>query len=363
MKSDQKRQEVLNFSILDLAGMHLKNCKTLIYTTMGLPLPLIAAAVFGFFYFQPTWYKDVFLWSILILFVAGQLGALIQLISLKMGATKTGVVLSVLKKFGNKPDLQGLQEQLLYKAPACHARDGLLRWIQLGVQGESEGLERLMEHAADRRDQVSSKILSFHGLITRTTLKLGFLGTLIGLLMTFEPMKQAMLSLQGSEGEFQFINDIVKAIDGNAYAILTTMFATGLSIFIELLTIQVMEKILTKFEMVNSNLDDWCIIHLQPWIKNSHSSEKNRLDKLAELQKGFAEKITSLHKSMDEQLRVLASRVEETGRQINSLIPLEKEMSRKIQLLTDYETEYRQFISSKLQSVAAPFEGMGKIDE
>ncbi len=363
MEKKLKSNKVLNYSILGLALEHLKRCKSTIVLTTAMPLPLIATAILGFFYFQPTWYVDLFLWSILAVFVIGQIGALVQLVSLGAGAKKTGKTLEVLSLAGNNPDLESLQENLIHRAPSCHVRDALLRYIQLGVQGESDGLDIIMEHAAVRRDQVSSRILSFHGLITRTTLKLGFLGTLIGLLMTFEPMKQAMLSLQGSEGEFQFISDIVKAIDGNAYAILTTLFATGLSIFIELLTIQIFEKILNKFEMVNNSLDDWCIIHLQPWIKNRYASGKKDTEAIIEMQKEFAEKITSLHQVMNNQLASLVTRIEETNRQVNSLIPLEKEVARKIVTLAEYEKGYRKFINAKLQSLAPLMTNVEKSDE
>ncbi|MFP4165283.1 MAG: hypothetical protein ACLFQB_15215 [Chitinispirillaceae bacterium] len=353
MNDNQKTNEVLKYSTLDVARKHLENSKNLTTLSMALPLPLICGAVLGFFYFQPTWYTDPFLWAILALFVFGQLGALVQYISLRAGAAKAQKTLSVVKGQGDSPDLQTLQQKMFMDAPPCQIRDGILRWIQLGVQGETRGMERMMDHAAVRRDQVANKIISFHSTVNRTTLKLGFLGTLIGLLMTFEPMKQAMLSLQGSQGEFKFINDIVKAIDGDAYAILTTLFATGLSIFIELLTIQVFDRILGQFEMVNNNLDDWCLIHLQPRIKdNALASEKKHMEELARLQKEFTEKITAIHNSMDMQLKELASRVEETGRQMVKLIPLEKEMGRKIALLTEYEAQYRQVLGAKLQTLA-----------
>lgn len=353
MNNKQTTNEVLKYSTLDVASNHLKNSKNLSTYATALPLPMICGAVLGFFFFQPAWYTDPFLWAILVLFVFGQLGALFQYVALRAGAVKAQKTLSIVKSQGETPDLQTLQQKMFTDAPPCQIRDSILRWIQLGVQGETRGMERMMDHAAVRRDQVASKTISFHSTVNRITLKLGFLGTLIGLLMTFEPMKQAMLSLQGSQGEFKFINDIVKAIDGDAYAILTTLFATGLSIFIELLTIQIFERILGQFEMVNNNLDDWCLIHLQPRIKeNAAASERKYLEELARLQREFTQKVTDIHRSMDEQLKSLASRVEETGRQMVKLIPLEKEMGRKIALLTKYEAQYRSVLGAKLQSFA-----------
>jgi biopolymer transport protein ExbB/TolQ len=344
---------MLNYSTLDLARKHLRYCLILSSLTLALPFPLLGGAVYGFFHFQPTWFTDVFLWAILVLFAVGQIGAFIQLISLIRGATKAKKTLSILRSAGERPSLGSLQDKLMNKAPSCSLRDSVLRWIQLGVQGETQGIERMMEHASVRREQKANTIISFHTLINRVTLKMGFLGTLIGLLMTFEPMKQAMLSLQGSEGEFRFIQDIVKAIDGDAYAILTTLFATGLSLFVELLTIQIFERILDQFEMVNNNLDDWCLIHLQPWINDNYGGRrKTENSQVEELQQQFSQKMLELQSTMDEQLRALSERVQETGRQMLRLAPLQKEIDRKIGMLADYEQQYRQFISTKLRSLA-----------
>jgi hypothetical protein len=351
MNTNQKTRELLNYSTLDLAGKHLKACRSFALFFQFLPVPLIAGAVWGFFYFEPSWFKDPFLWAILLLFAVGQTGAFFQILVLNKGARNAWKVFSVVRTGGDEPDLERLQEEIMLKTPSCHIRDSILRWIQLGIQGETDGLERMMEHAGTRRDENASKILSFHSIINRITLKFGFLGTLIGLLMTFEPMKQAMFSLQGSEGEFRFINDIVKAIDGNAYAILTTLFATGLSVFIELLTIQLLERILGQFEMVNNNLDDWCLIHLQPWIKENYGGTKS-LENAVELQMRFTEQIAGVQKAMDEQLRMLGNHVHETSRQVMSLLPLQQEMAAKINQLAEYEKQYRQILNVKLQGIA-----------
>lgn len=352
-----------NCSILVQAYQNLLSLDKVIKLARVLPLPLIGLSVLGFFYFQPLWYKDIFLWSILILFVAGQSGALFQLSFLGSEALRTTDTLKILKEKGAEPDLELLQKELVEKSPPCNIRENILNCIQLGLQGETDGLERIMDQFAFRRDQISSKILGFHNLVTRITLKLGFLGTLIGLLMTFEPMKQAMLSLKGSRGDFQFVNDIVKAIDGNAYAILTTMFATALSIFIELLTIQIMEKVFSRFEAVNNDLEDWCIVYLKPWIKDNYGKTKNSIKELVENQKVFTEKIISLNKLISDQINFLTMRIEETGFQMEKLLPLEKNLANKINRLTSYESEYREFINSKIESLALPFLRPEKTDE
>jgi biopolymer transport protein ExbB/TolQ len=354
MDSIQKTREFLRYSTFDQADKHLNSCSLLAKLTLVLPIPLIAGAVAGFFYFQPHWYRDPFMWAILMLFVIGQVGALGQLIGLIFGTRKAKKTLMMLRKGGDRPELESLQEALVVKAPSCHIRDNVLRWIQLGIQGETHGIERMMEHSAVRREQAAGKIMSFHTVINRITLKLGFVGTLIGLMMTFEPMKQAMLSLQNSTGEFKFITDICKAVDGDAYAIATTLFATGLSIFLELLTIQMFDRILGQFEMVNNNLDDWCIIHLQPWIRESYAGEKKNNDGLIEFQRQFAEKIAAVQKTMDEQVRTLAAYVQETNRQLASLAPVQQAIGQKIGELSDNEVQYRQFLQTKLQRLVPP---------
>jgi hypothetical protein len=359
MDTNQKTRNLLTYSTLDQACTSLNQCGRTATLSLILPLPLIVGAVIGFQYYQPNWYKDPFMWAILSLFIFGQLGALAQLIGLILGTGKARKTLVILRKAGDRPDLQSLQEQLLLKAPGCHLRDNVLRWIQLGIQGETDGIERMMEHSAVRRDQSSGKVMSFHSLINRITLKLGFVGTLIGLMMTFEPMKQAMLSLQDSTGEFKFITDICKAVDGDAYAIATTLFATGLSIFLELLTIQMFERILGYFEMVNNNLDDWCIIHLQPWIRESRAGEKNTNDALVELQRQFAEKITMVQRSMDEQVRTLAAYVQETSRQLASILPVQHTIGQKIGELVEYESQYRQFLQAQMQRLTPPATNKG----
>ena len=356
MSNNKQTQELLNYSTFDLANRHLKNCRTFSIFFLFLPIPLIAGAVKGFYFFQPTWYTDPFLWVILVLFSTGQVAAFYQMIILNRGTRNARKVFDVVRQGGDKPDLDLLMENILNHSPSCHIRDSIVRWMQLGIQGETEGLERMMEHAGMRRDQTANKIMSFHNIINRTTLKMGFLGTLIGLLMTFEPMKQAMLSLQGSDGEFKFINDIVKALDGDAYAILTTLFATGLSIFIELFTFQLFERILGQFEMVNNNLDDWCLIHLQPWIKENYA-EKSKLENTAAMQMRFAEHIAQFQRAMDEQLRTLTGFVQETGRQIMTLLPFQQELAAKIGQLAEYEKQYRQFLHVKMQSIVPPLPG------
>jgi hypothetical protein len=391
MKSVRKRRETAIHSPLDLANKHLALCMRWIIGSLVLPLPLIASAVVGFNYFYPHWYKDLFLWAILLLFASGQVGSLFQLLGLNGGARKAARVLAFLKKSGDRPEIQNFQQQLMFTTPACHIRDNVLRWIRLGIQGNTEGLERMMEQTALRRDQNAATTISFHTLINRTTLKMGFLGTLIGLIMTFEPMKQAMLALQSSRGEFRFVTDMVRAIDGDSYAIVTTLLATALSIFVELVTIQCFERIFHQFEIMNSNLENWCIIQLQPWISEI-IGRKKRYDGTAEYQKRFAEteaipsaqrsgesaggengygaliefqkefaaKVVAMQQTMDEQLRTLSSRVNQTGQQITGLVSIQEAIDKKISDLADGEEQYRRFLQSKLQRVVPAADDAGE---
>jgi hypothetical protein len=56
-------------------------------------------------------------------------------------------------------------------------------------------------------------------------------------------------------------------------------------------------------------------------------------------------------------------RIEETGFQMEKLLPLEKNLANKINRLTSYESEYREFINSKIESLALPFLRPEKTDE
>src|SRR5690606_7416720 len=140
----------------------------------------------------------------------------------------------------------------------------VVRWLELGAQGRKEGYDALLEEHLGRRNDYENRVLSLHDTLNSTTLKLGFLGTLIGIILTFPPMKRAVLGLSSSDGELNFIRDIALAIDGDQYAILSTLIATGLPIPIESVTIQFLERLFRGTGTALSHVNEWNTLTLQP---------------------------------------------------------------------------------------------------
>ncbi len=316
-----------------------------------LPLPLIVAATVCFFLLNPEWYSDIFLVFILAVFISAQALAQFNLASLGRRVRHAGATLKVLRPFGEEPDLEALRTRLLHDAPSGHLRDLLLRWVDLGLKGETAGSEALLENAAERRGIDDEGMLSVHVSLNRTTLKLGFIGTLIGLIMTFPPMKRAVMGLGESEGELRFIRDIAAAIDGDEYAILTTLVATGLSILIELITIQILQRAYGGFDTVNSHLNDWNITTLQPWIRRKYGPEA-RQENLMEKQAQLEARLLEAQAAMDENLRKLVKAMGHTRDQVEAMGKLQASTSERIRELGDFERQYRSFLHGKQHAVA-----------
>lgn len=317
------------------------------FICLFVPIPLMALTTAGFFFFREAWYLDPFLVLIYVLFCFGQITALKQIRGVGMGAQKTAAAVKVLRDAGDEPDLEKLRIALLQDAPPGHLRDLLLRWIELGLRGEIHGSESLLENAWERRSLTDGRLLSLHVSLNRTTLKLGFLGTLIGLIMTFPPMKRAVMSLAESEGELRFIRDLVAAIDGDEYAILNTLVATAISILIELVTLQILERALIGFDLVNSHINDWNLTRLQPLIRNRHSKlQSHGNHSMTEA------KWMEAQAAMDKNMSVLAETVSRTTKQLEQVSLLQTQIGKRITELTEYERQYRTFLNTKQNTVA-----------
>lgn len=318
--------------------------------SMVLPLPILAAALFGFFHLEHNWYLNPFLAIIFGIFAVGQVMVVRQMRGVVKGAGNTARSLAVLTKAGDEPDLEKLRASLLENAPPGHLRDLLLRWIELGLRGETRGSEQLLENAWDRRAINDHKSVSTHVSLNRTTLKLGFLGTLYGLLLTFPPMERAVMGLADSEGEMKFIRDISKAIEGDEFAILITLGATALSVLIELVTIQVLERTLGGFDMVNSHINDWNLTRLQPWIRKRYAA--GPADKAVGLQAQLEQKLAEAQAVMDRNLARTLDTMAKTSKQIEMLAQVQVMVGKRVQELVDYEKQYRGFLASKQQGAA-----------
>lgn len=229
------------------------------------PLPMIVLGAGVLHYFDPRWYLSVVLVAILALFAFGQVVAFLQFRTLSRTSGRTIRALAALERLEEHPDPHAFRACLQALEPG-HVRDLVLSWLDLGERGnEGRGLQ-LLEHARERRDILDSKLLGVHVSLNRNILKLGFLGTLVGLLLTFPPMRAAVMGLSSSGGEMKFINDIAAAIDEDAYAIQATLISMGFSLFLEALVLQLLERLLVGFQLVDSHLGDWYILGLRPWL-------------------------------------------------------------------------------------------------
>lgn len=323
--------------------------------SMIIPFPILGIAVFGFFHLEHDWYFNPFLALIFSIFALGQLMVIQQMRRVVAGARNTAKSLEVLVKAGDEPDLETLRARILESAPPGHLRDLLLRWIELGLRGELHGSESLLENASERRALHDSRSVSTHISLNRTTLKIGFLGTLYGLLLTFPPMERAVLGLADSDGEMKFIRDISKAIEGDEFAILITLGATALSVLIELVTVQILERTLAGFDTVNSHINDWNLTRLQPVIRKRYAAEsQNKLAKTLELQGDLERKLSQAQGDMDRNLTRTLDTMAKTSKQIEMLAQVQVMVGRRVQELVDYEKQYRGFLQTKQQSAAPP---------
>ncbi len=315
------------------------------------PIPVLLIATFGFFRLDPIWYMNPFMVIIFAIFSTGQVMAIFQMKRVLGGVRNTAKAVAVLAESGDEPDLTLLRDKLLEKAPPGHLRDLLLRWIELGLRGETLGSESLLDNAWDRRAHHDSRSVSLHVSMNRTTLKVGFLGTLYGLILTFPPMKRAVMGLADSEGEMRFIRDISKAIDGDEFAILVTLGATALSILIELVTVQILERALGGFDMVNSHINDWNLTRLQPWVRKQYSADaQHRL--ALESQSTLEAKLMQTQLEMDRNLNRAIDAMAKTTKQIESLSLVQASVGKRIAEMVEYEKQYRGFIQTKQQAVA-----------
>jgi hypothetical protein len=317
------------------------------FACLFIPVPLIGLTTAGFFFFRENWYLDPFLALIYALFCLGQVTALAQIRGVGAGVQKTSAAVKVLREAGDEPDLEKLRIALLQDAPPGHLRDLLLRWIELGLRGETHGSESLLDNAWERRSLTDGRTLSMHVSLNRTTLKLGFLGTLIGLIMTFPPMKRAVMSLAESDGEMRFIRDLVAAIDGDEYAILNTLVATAISILIELVTLQILERALIGFDLVNSHINDWNLTRLQPLIRRRHAKATSAASSLQNDAKWM-----EAHAAMNRNMGLLAEAVQRTSQQLEQVGVLQAQIGKRIHELTEYEKQYRTFLNSKQGAIA-----------
>jgi hypothetical protein len=171
-------------------------------------------------------------------------------------------------------------------------------------------------------------------------------------------MKRAVLGLSDSDGELKFIRDIALAIDGDQYAILSTLVATGLSILVEFVTIQMLERLLLGFDVVNSNINDWNALTLQPAIDRrrevsqlASEVEKNR-DRLEQA-------LVQAQLTLENHLAELMGAMRFAGAQMDQIGRIQLTAEERISRLEQYERQYRSFIAAKREA-SQPEEAAGE---
>lgn len=293
---------------------------------------------------QPNnWYDDPFTVVIVSLFIFGQVLGLLQYFQYFIKAravSKLTKAIDKRKTVETETDLKELSETILKEAPNSDEKHLLLNWLDAKTKSRRSSSTELTDSAFNRHELKREKTAYLHILINRMTLKLGFLGTLIGLLMTFPAMQGAMRNLAESDGEMKFISDIIEAIKGDQYAILTTMLATFLSIIAEFITIQLITRLSINFELVMGYFSDWYHSTVIPIF------EDKSIDESLEKQKKEAEQAIS------ENLVTLTALSKQTAVQLEQMTQFQNKLAKRVAELDSYEQHYRQLLTTKATAVA-----------
>jgi len=312
--------------------------------------------VFAVRHFDGLFYRNPIQSSILVLFLAGQVLLVIQLVGLARRAKEDRHVFEALRASGEDPELHALAMGL-GSLKVGETRDLCLRWIELGLRGDCDAAGGILRNASDRRDLQDNSRMGLHALINRTVLKVGFLGTLVGLVLTFPPMKRAILGLSDSGGEMGFIRDIAKAIDEDAYAIQATLVATGFSLLLETLVVHIVERFYGRFELVESHLSDWNLTVLRR--ATTHRAEPSH-GEISEDNLRLKEKLAQGQQILDSHLARLVGSLETTGKSVEAVARTQDALHRRVTELADWEEEYRQFLAAK-SAATLPASGKAKV--
>jgi len=314
----------------------LDKMRRLAWSGLALPLPLIVFSIFVFNHYLRHWYKDPFVLGILVVFLVGQAMAVSENLSVLRGLRKSRNLLLWLqsKAHASAPELlQGLRD-----LPGGHLHDVVTNSVLTTQSEGGASVQSVLDNAANRRMARDARTIGLQVAVNRTTLKLGFLGTLIGLLLTFTPMKEAILALRDSGGEMKFVTDIAKAIDGDYFAIYTTLLATGLSLLIEMITLQLLERALGRFETMNSFVDEWLLVELEPRLKKPFTPGEQGAG------------LHSLQTQMTANLEQLARAVADTTRRIEEVLRVQETLGRRVDLLLDCDRDARVALTTRLDT-------------
>jgi hypothetical protein len=328
---------------LELAERHLLKVRRIALGGYFAPLPLLVLGFGGTTLLDRAWMYNPILSIILALFTLGQVMLFKHLTTIRTGAQRTLETLAVLKAAGPSPELEGLRDELARTKPG-HTRDLALHWVEIGLQGNSDGAENLLENATERRYIRDHKLAGLHVSINRTILKVGFLGTLMGLLFTFPPMKRAILGLSSSNGEMAFIRDIAKAIDEDGNAILATLVSVAFSMLLETVVVQALERMLIGFDLSDRHLADWNITCLQNAVRK-HKAQMQAVQGASPV--GWP----TTRDEMDARFKLLMETVGRCGETIETLARTQDSIARRVTDLTAFEKRYRDFVAAKASTL------------
>lgn len=286
------------------------------------------------------WYLDSFTVIIIALFVLGQVMAFKQFILSFTGLRKIRSLINAIAKnkdLDTLDDLVGLAANIRNSVPHSDMRSLVLNWLDYRGDSTVKRNDVLENNSYVRMDLKKEKTTYFHVLMNRITLKLGFLGTLIGLMKTFPDMKNAILSLSEIGNERAFVTDIASAIDGDQYAILTTLIATILSLFAEFLTIQLINRFAVNSEIIMSYLTDWYHTRVEPLYAHGAADSLERMEK----QFSNAEEILA------QNMQVLTTLADKNATQLEKLSEFHSTIEKRVTELESYENHYRNLIKTK----------------
>ncbi len=286
------------------------------------------------------WYLDEFTVIIVSLFFLGQVMALKQYVISFVNLRKIRALLYTIAKsddLDNIKDLNVLAESIKNSVPHSDIRSLVLNWLDYRGESTVKRNDVLENNSYIRMDLKKEKTGYFHVLMNRITLKLGFLGTLIGLMRTFPDMKNAIKSLPESGGEMTFVNDIASAIDGDQYAILTTLIATILSLFAEFLTIQLINRFAVNSEIIISYLTDWYHTRVEPLYAHGAVDSMQRME----------EQFSSAEELLAKNMQVITTLAEKNAEQLSRLSDFHGTIEKRVSELESYESHYRNLIETK----------------
>lgn len=313
-------------------------------------LALSVVSVLALHRVDPGFLRNPVLMGILGIFLLGEILFLVQIGRILVRTSRTRATLRILLQAGPSPDLPSLERSLKNAAPDAF-RDLVLGWLEMGrVPGARGGELDLARNSSERRVLNDDGVLATHATLNRVVMKVGFLGTLVGLLLTFPPMKRAILGLSGSEGEMTFIRDIAKAIDEDAYAIQATLVATAISLLMETFVAQVLERLTSRFALVETCVADWRLLVLNAVAKPS--PRLFDITSAAGSTGGGASTEARLELHLEARLAQLESALQRTDSCLARLIQAQERIGSSVADLAEWERDYRAFLAAKDRAAA-----------